>query len=91
VGRRRRAAQQHRVAGLQAERRRVDRDVRPRLVDDGDDTERDADLAHVEPVGEPVALDHLTHRIREGDDRAHTRGHRRDTARVEREAIHQRG
>ena len=40
----RRAAQHDRVAGLQAQRGRVDRDVRPRLVDDRDDAERDADL-----------------------------------------------
>ncbi len=54
-----RAAQDDRVAGLQAQRRRVDRDVRPRLVDDGDDAERDADLADVQAVGEPPALDDL--------------------------------
>ena len=47
---RRRAAQQHRVAGLQAQRRGVDRHVRPRLVDDGDHAQRDSNLAELEPV-----------------------------------------
>ena len=47
---RRRAAQQHRVAGLQAQRGGVDRHVRPRLVDHGDHAQRDSNLAEVEPV-----------------------------------------
>ena len=36
---------QHRVAALDAQRRGVDGDVGARLVDDGDDAERDAHLA----------------------------------------------
>ena len=65
-----------RVAGLQAQRGGVDRDVRPRLVDDGDDAERDAHLAHVEPVGQPAAVDDLADRVGQRGDLAHARGHR---------------
>ena len=46
VVRRRRPAQQRRVAALQAQAGRVDRDVGPGLVDDPDDAERHAHLAH---------------------------------------------
>ena len=67
-----------RVARLQAQRRGVDRDVRPRLVDDGDDAERDAHLAHVEPVGQPPALDDLADRIGQRGDRAGAVGDRGD-------------
>ena len=47
----RRPAQHDRVARLQAQRGAVDRHVRPRLVDDGDDAERHAHPAHLEAVG----------------------------------------
>ena len=89
--RRRGGAPQHdRVAGLERQRGGVDRHVRPRLVDDGDDAQRHAHLAHVEPVRQPEAVEHLADRVLEGDDLAHARGHRRHATRVEREAIHQR-
>ena len=61
----RRAAQHDRVARLQAQRGAVDRHVRARLVDDRDDAERHAHLAHVEAVGQPEALDHLADRVRQ--------------------------
>ena len=73
VRRRRRAAQDDRVAGLQAQRGGVDRDVRPGLVDDGDDAERDAQHAHVEAVGQPPALDDLTHGVGQCRDRPRAR------------------
>ena len=78
----RRAAQHDRVAGLQAQRGGVDRDVRPRLVDDRDDAERHAHLAHVEPVGQPVAVDHLADRVGQRRDRARAVGDRRDPRRA---------
>ena len=90
VRRRRGAAQHHRVAGLQRQRRGVDRHVRPRLVDDGDDAERDAHLAHVEPVRQPEAVDHLADRVGQRGDLAHAGGHRGDAALVERQPVHQR-
>ncbi len=66
VGVRRRggAAQHDRVARLQAQRGGVDRDVGARLVDDRDDAERHAHLAHVEAVGQAVAVDHLADGVR---------------------------
>ena len=69
VRRRGRAAQHDRVAGLQAQRGGVDRHVRPRLVDDGDDAERHAHLAHVEPVGQAAAVDDLADRVGQRGDR----------------------
>ena len=62
-------AQHDRVAGLQRQRGGVDRDVRARLVDDRDHAERDAHLAHVEPVGQPEAVEHLADRVGQRDDR----------------------
>ena len=91
VRRARRAAQHDRVARLQAQRGRVDRDVRPRLVDDGDDAERHALLAHVEPVGQPEALDHLADRVAQRGDVAHLRGDRADARLVEHQPVEQRG
>ena len=74
VRRARRAPQQHRVAGLQAQSGGVDRDVRPRLVDDGDHAERDSNLAEVEPVGQAAAVDDLADRVRQRRDRARAVG-----------------
>ena len=86
----RRAAQHDRVARLEAQRGGVDRHVRARLVDDGDDAERDAHLAHLEPVREPRALDHLADRVGQRDDLADPARHPGDPAAVEREPVHQR-
>ena len=63
VVRRARAAQQHGVAGLEAQAGGVDRDVGARLVDDPEDPERNAHLADLEPVGQRPAADHLTDRV----------------------------
>ena len=90
VRRRRRAAQHDGVAGLQAQRGGVDRDVRPRLVDDRDDAERHAQHAHVEAVGQPLALDDLADRIGQRGDRARAGGDRGDAAGIERQAVEQR-
>ena len=49
------AAQDDGIARLEAEGGRVDGDVGPGLVDDGDHAERHAHPAHVEPVGQPPA------------------------------------
>ena len=77
-----RAAQQDGVAGLQAERGGVDRDVGAGLVDDPDDAERDADLAQVDAVGQGRAAHDLADRVGQrghvpdvgGDGRAPARG-----------------
>ena len=67
-GRRRAAAKQHRVARLQRQPEGVDRDVRPALVDDADDTERHPLLAQLKAVGQRAATQHLTDRVRQTRD-----------------------
>ncbi len=57
------AAQQDRVAGLQAEGGGVHGDVGAGLVDDADHAEGDADLAQVDAVGQGRAAHHLTDRV----------------------------
>ena len=84
-----RAAQQHRVAGLQAQRGGVDRDVRARLVDDGDHAQRDSNLAEVEPVGQAPAVDDLAHRVGQRGDRPRAVGDPAHPRLVERQAVHQ--
>ena len=88
--RRGRAAQHDRVARLQRQRGRVDGHVRARLVDHGDDAERDADLAQVEPVGQPLAADDLADGVGQRGDRAHGVGDAGEPRGVEREPVHQR-
>ena len=66
--RRRTTAQQHGVARLQREPERVDRDVRPALVDHADDTERNALLAHLQAVGQRAAAQHLADRVGQAGD-----------------------
>jgi hypothetical protein len=84
------AAQNDRVARLQTEGGAVDGHVGPRLVDHGDDTERHADLAQVEPVGQPARLDSLPHRIGQGGDAPDIARHPREARRGQREPVEQR-
>ena len=91
VRRRRRAAQHDRVARLQAQRGGVDRHVRARLVDDGDDPEWHALAAHGEPVGEPAAVEHLADRIGQRGDVAHLAAIPATRSVVEPQPVHQRG
>jgi hypothetical protein len=83
----RRPAQQRGVAGLQREARRVDGHVRPGFVDHADDAERDAHLAHVQPVGEQTAAQHLAHRVGQARDRQQTLGDAVDPLLGERQAV----
>ena len=78
------AAQDDRVARLQAQRRGVDRHVRARLVDDRDDAERHAHLAHVQAVRQATALDHLADRVGERGDLADRAARSRRCARSSR-------
>ena len=57
------AAQDHRIAGLEAERAGVGRHVRPALVDDADDAERRAHALDLQPVRPVPFGDHLADRI----------------------------
>ena len=68
LARTRRAAQQHRVARLQADAGGVDGDVGPGLVDHPDHPERHADLAQLQPVGQRVAAHHLADRVGQRDE-----------------------
>ena len=57
------AAEDDRVAALDAQAGGVDRHVRPRLVDEEDHAERHADLEHLQPVRADAALAHLADRV----------------------------
>ena len=84
------AAQYDSVAGFQAKRRRVHRDVGTRFVYDADDAERYADALEVQPVGEHPLLDDLAHGITQRGDLFQPLDHRCDTAVGEREPVDER-
>ncbi len=62
------AAKDDGVAALDAQGRRIDGDVGPRLVDEEDDAERHADLVDFQAVGPNPALAHLADGIGQGGD-----------------------
>ena len=74
LGRRRGAAEQDGVAGLQADAGGVGRHVRPGLVDDAHHAERHPDLADLHPVGVGPPADDVADRVGQGGQR---RGGRR--------------
>ena len=84
------AAQHDRVARLQAQRRCVDRHVRSRLVHDRDHAQRHANLAHIEAVGQPAAVDHLADRVGERRDLPDRLRDLRQALLVEPQAVEQR-
>ena len=65
------AAQDDGVARLEAQGGRVDGHVGTRLVDHGDDAERDADLAQLDAVVEAPAVDDLADGVGQGGDVLH--------------------
>ena len=81
------AAQDDRVAGLQAQSCGVDRNVRPGLVDDGDDAERDADLADVQTVGQAPPVDDLADGVGQRGDLRDGGGDRGDASEIEPQAV----
>jgi hypothetical protein len=82
------AAQDDRIASLQAERAGVGRDVRPTLVDHADDAERRAHTLDVKAV-RPVPLgDDLPDRVLQRRDLAYAFGHGFDTCRIELQPVH---
>ena len=85
-----RAAQDDRVAALDRQRRAIDRHVRPRLVDDGDDAERHPQLAQVEPAVERLPFKLLADRILERSHGPDAVGHRRDPLLGQRQPVPQR-
>ena len=62
------AAQNHRVAGLEAQGRDIDGHVRTRLEYGPDHTQRHASSGHLQAVGQPACVDRLAHRVGEADD-----------------------
>ena len=83
------AAQDHGVAGLQAEARGIDGDVGAGLVDHADDAHRHPDLADLQAVGQRRATHHLPHRVGQRGDVAQRLGHGGDPLRVEGEPVEQ--
>ena len=75
LDRRRRAPEERDVARLQAQAEGVAGDVGTRLVDDGDDAERHADLVDAEAVGPGPALGDLADGIGERGHLAEAAGH----------------
>ena len=59
------AAQDHRVAALHADRRRIGRDVGPRLVDEEHDAQRHADFVDSQAIG-AAAVDLISSPIGSG-------------------------
>ena len=80
-------AQQHAVAGLEADRGDIDRHVGARLVDRADHAERHAHAPHLQPVGAGQQILDLPHRVGQRGDRAHVPGHRGDALRCEHHAV----
>jgi hypothetical protein len=71
-----RAAEDAGVAALEAQRRDVDGDVGPALVDRQHHAQRHAHLADLQPVGPAPAVDDLGDRVRLRRHLPHTVGHR---------------
>ena len=88
--RRRTAAQQHGVAGLQRQPERVDGDVGPALVDHADHAERNPLLAHLQAVGQRAAAQHLTDGIGQARDLPQSGGDAVDALRVQGEPVQHR-
>ncbi len=81
------AAKDHGVAGLDAERPRIGRNVWPAFVDHADHAERRPHPFDLEPVGPIPGRDHRADRVIESSDLLNANGHRLDPRRVERQPI----
>jgi hypothetical protein len=84
------AAQQNRVARLEAETGGVGRHVGPRLVDHADHAERDAHLGDLDAAGPLAGAAHLAHGVGERGDVAQRVGHLRDPLRSQQQAVEER-
>ena len=81
------AAQDHAVAGLQAQRRGVGGDVGTRLVDHADHTQRHAHALDLEALVGGVALGDLADRVRQAGDVAQRVGDAGQALLVQRQAV----
>ena len=84
------ATQDHRIAGLQAQRAGVRRHVRTALVDDADDAERHAHALDHQAVGPGPLRSDAAERIRQCGDVLQALCHRLDALVVEFQAIEHR-
>ncbi len=84
------AAQDRGIAGFQAQRRRVRRDVGAALVNDADDTERHRDALNLEAVRTLPFGEHPAERIGQRSNGLDARCHAVDPALVEHQPIEQR-
>ena len=84
------AAQDHAVAGLQAQRRGVGGDVRPRLVDHRDHAERHAHAFDLDAVGPRFAAGDLADRIGQIGDLAQRVGDARKPLRIKHQPVEHR-
>ena len=85
------AAKNRRVAGLEAQRRGVRRDIRPRLVHDADHAQRHAHMPDLN-AGRPKAqVGDFADRIRQRCDLLQPRSHRFDARRRQCQAVDKRG
>jgi hypothetical protein len=83
------AAQDGGVAGLQAQRRGVRRDVGPGLVNDADDAQGYAHLADLDARGATLDVADLAHRVGQRGDLLQALGHGFDPLGGERQAVDQ--
>ena len=85
------AAQDRGIARFKAQRRRVGGHVRTRFVDDADDAQRHAHLAHLNPARAELELADLADRVGQGGDLFNAFGHRLDALLAQGEAVEQSG
>ena len=85
------AAQDHAVAGLQAQGRGIGRDVGARLVDHRDHAQRHAHALDDDAVGARLAARDQAHRVRQIRDFTQSVGDVAETLRIELQAVEHRG
>ena len=85
------AAQDRRIAGLEAQPGGIRRHVRPRFVDDADHTQRHAHPSDLDPGGPVLEIGDLADGIGQRGDGFETRRHRVDRVGVERQPVDERG
>ena len=81
------SAQNADVAALQAQCCRIGGDIRPALIDNGDDAERNRNLLQLQPVGGCALRDDSSYRIREVNYITDTVSHSLDTAVGQQQAV----
>ncbi len=84
------AAQDGRIAGLEAQSAGIGGHVGPRFVDDADDAERHAHALEVQPVRLRPVSQHAADRLGQGGDLFQPMRHRFDSGRIESQAVEHR-